>query len=97
MINKAMEKDPFSAVSKSVEYLMGVLRKASRRNLPAAMGWCWAVVNVLDALAVTIDRGDLPDAWFRDHRNWRLDAAGWRPLAPVAALYRRLNREEGNR
>lgn len=96
-INKAMEKDPFSAASLSFEYLMGVLRKASRKNLPAGFGWCWAVVNVLDALAVTIDGGDLPEPWFRDHRNWRLNPAGWAPLAPVAALYRRLNREEGTR
>lgn len=93
----AASKDPFAACQKAFEYLMSVLRRASRRNLPAALGWCWAAVNVIDALAVAIDRGDLPEPWFRDHRNWRLNPDGWAPLAPVAALFRRLNREEDNR
>jgi hypothetical protein len=89
------ETDPFRALSRAAEYLTSVLRPASRRNWAAAAGWCWAAVHVLDALAVAIERGDQPDPWFRDHRNWRLNPQGWAPLAPVTATFRALTRRPG--
>jgi hypothetical protein len=89
------EADPFRALARAVEYLTSVLRPASRRNLPAAAGWCWVAVHVIDALAVAIERGDLPDPWFRDSAHWRLNPAGWAPLAPVTATFRALTRRPG--
>lgn len=89
------QADPFMALTRAVEYLKAVLRPASRRNWAAAAGWCWAAVHVIDALAAAIERGDKPDPWFRDHRNWRLNPAGWAPLVPVTATFRVLGRRPG--
>jgi hypothetical protein len=93
-INKA-EDDPYRALAKAFDYLKSVLDRADNRGRPAADGWRWAVINVIDALAVAIDRGDPSDGWFRDRRHWRLNPDGWAPLVPVVKLFRRLSREDG--
>ena len=89
------EPDPFRALARASEYLTSVLRPAGRRNLPQAAGWCWAAVHVIDALAAAIERGEQPHPWFRDHRSWRLNPAGWAPLTPVTQTFRTLRHRPG--
>lgn len=93
LVNRA-GGDPYRALECAVDLFKSALDRADHRNRPAADGWRWAAVNILLALAVAVERKDLPDPWFRDRRNWRLNPDGWAPLRPVVATFRRLSREE---
>lgn len=84
------------AYDHACEYVKGVLRQAARRNMPAARGWCWVLVHLLDAAGNAIERGDLPHPWFRDHAHWRLNPAGWAPLAPVVKQFAAIHRQEAS-
>jgi len=76
------------------DYIRAALSQAENRNAPAAYGWCWFLVHLLDLVGHSIENRADPGAWFRDRKHWHLEADGRKPLRPVADLVAAITRTE---